>query len=114
MSKKVMKLGEHNGADEIAAKALEDAKARAIEEMKQAQARDYPRDSKGKIKAARLQMNIHPAFLDAFYFHVNPDGRRKTEDEPTMSDITLKLVYDWLEKEGVEVSPIWLLKPSKW
>ncbi|EEI7324264.1 hypothetical protein G4E03_003453 [Salmonella enterica] len=114
MAKGVMKIGEHNGADEVAAKALEDAKARLIEEMKQTQAKDLPRDANGKIKPARLQMNIHPAFLDAFYYHVNPDRRRKTEDEPTMSDITLKLVYDWLEKEGVEVSPIWLLKPSKW
>ncbi|HIE8239210.1 TPA: hypothetical protein ACXPQL_004117 [Salmonella enterica] len=88
MSKGVMKLGNHNGAAKVIAEGE-------------------------KVKPARLQMNIHPdmhkALVELCFNRTDSTGKRLE-----MSEQVLTMVYVWMEQEGVEVSPTWLMKPKDW
>lgn len=65
---------------------------------------------------ARLQMNIHPAMLDALNRQVAAINaqRSKREGFETITNITLPMLCDWLRNQGVEVDLEWLMKPSEW
>lgn len=60
-----------------------------------------------RVKAARLQMNIHPDMLRAFddVTHAN---------RVSMTDVTLLAVSDYLKANGIEVNPVWLMAPKHW
>ncbi|ELK9995648.1 hypothetical protein RWE39_004382 [Salmonella enterica] len=111
MAKGIMQLGSHSNADKIAAGALEEAKEQLIEAEKARLAKDCTRDKDGKIKPARLQMNIHPVLHEHF-------RKLSFNNNEKMSDLITLYVIDYVRKQGIEINDlaasIFMEKPSEW
>lgn len=83
----------------------------AIEKvMKLGENKDAPKAVaavKGLVKPARLQLNIHPEMHKQF-------KKVTFNNDEEMSDIVLNAVADYLRVNGVDVSPVWLMRPKDW
>ncbi|EHT3579231.1 hypothetical protein KXY27_004550 [Salmonella enterica] len=111
MAKSIMQLGSHSGADKVAAGALEEAKEQLIDAEKTRLAKDCPRDKDGKIKPARLQLNIHPVLHEHF-------RKLSFNNNEKMSDLITLYVIDYVREKGIEIDDIaagiFMEKPSEW